>query len=199
VPDQFASNLSTLEAYAACGPVAAVAVARWLGRNPTVTEALDRAKQTGWTAAGGMNGIANEKRLLDSMQIPSRLESQVNWQHVRLDATSGHPVILSTTAHYWVIDDYDFATRTYHVGKSGLAFRGGSEWMSEAEIQRLGGQFNGALYVDNPLAPEPSFVIARPLGETARDTAGVNSHGSPRSEGWFANTRDAVDESREMV
>src|SRR5207245_9798660 len=46
VPNQFAAQLSVQEAYSACGPVAAVAIARFLGRNPTVVEALQTARQT---------------------------------------------------------------------------------------------------------------------------------------------------------
>jgi hypothetical protein len=152
VPDQFASNLSAQEAYAACGPVAAVAVARWLGRNPTVNEALAQAKRVGWTVDGGMNGIANEKRLLDSMRISSRVELSVNWQHVQADAAHGNPVIVSTSTHYWVIDEYDPRSQRYHVGRSGLAFRGGAEWMTAADIERLGGGVNGALFIKHPLA-----------------------------------------------
>ena len=152
VPNQFASNLSAQEAYAACGPVAAVAVARWLGRNPTVAEALEYAKRTGWTVQGGMNGIANEKRLLDAMNVKSRMASTVNWQHVQSEAVHGNPVIVSTPNHYWVIDNYDARTQRYHVGQSGLVYRGGAEWMSAADIQHLGGGLNGALYVEHPLA-----------------------------------------------
>ena len=160
VPNQFASNLSVQEAYAACGPVAAVAVARWLGRNPTVAEALEYAKRTGWTVQGGMNGIANEKRLLDAMHVRSRMASTVNWQHVQSEAVHGNPVIVSTPNHYWVIDDYDPRTQRYHVGQSGLVYRGGAEWMSAADIQRLGGGLSGALYVDHPLA-SPTKVAER--------------------------------------
>ena len=152
VPNQFASNLSTQEAYAACGPVAAVAVARWLGRNPTVAEALAFAKRTGWTVQGGMNGIANEKRLLETMHVNARLEPTVNWRLVQSEAVHGNPVIVSTPNHYWVIDDYDPRSQRYHVGQSGLAYRGGAEWMSAADIQSFGGGLNGALYVEHPLA-----------------------------------------------
>ncbi len=202
VPNQFASGLAAVEAYAACGPVAAVAMARWLGRNPTVSEALLRAKQTGWTAAGGMNGIANEKRLLDVMQIPARLETPVNWQHVRLDAVNRNPVIISTTGHYWVIDDYDFTTRKFHVGNSGLAYRGGSEWMSDSEIQLLGGQVNGALYVEHPLAGQPSLVIAQPaqpVGEPLARTASANSGNHLRAERWWEDSREVVEAPRKLV
>jgi hypothetical protein len=153
VPDQFASGLSQAEAYAACGPVAAVAFARAFGRNPTVREAMDLAKQTGWTAAGGMNGVANEQRLLGRLGVPTRLETSVNWDRLQDQAKTGIPAILSTEHHYWVIDAYDAQRGAFHVGQSGLAYRGGAEWMTAAEISRLGGSLNGALYLDQSPAP----------------------------------------------
>jgi len=161
VPNQFASQLSSQDAYAACGPVAAVAVARWLGRNPTVAEALERAKQNGWTVNGGMNGIANEKRLLDAMNIPARMETQIDWQHLQKEASAGSPVVLSTPKHYWVIDDYDMQRQLYHVGQSGLVMKGGADWMSAAQIQAMGNGVNGALYVDNPLVTTANFREAK--------------------------------------
>ena len=150
VPDQFGSGLSQAEAYAACGPVAAVAFARAFGRNPSVREAMDLAKQTGWTAAGGMNGVANEQRLLGRLGVPTRLETSVNWDRLQDQVTRGNPAILSTANHYWTIDAYDPQRGAFHVGQSGLAYRGGAEWMTAAEIGRLGGSINGALYLDLP-------------------------------------------------
>ena len=157
VPNQFAVNLPAQDAYAACGPVAAVAVARWLGQNVSVPQAMELAKRSGWTSSGGMNGVANEKRLLDAMRIRSQLEVQVNWQRVQAAASGGNAVILSTPQHYWVIDGYDPKAQRYHVGQSGLAYQGGAEWMTKADIERLGGAANGALYV-----PHPAVVAARP-------------------------------------
>jgi Mannosyl-glycoprotein endo-beta-N-acetylglucosaminidase len=154
VPDQFNSGLSQAEAYAACGPVAAVAFARAFGRNPTVREAMDLAKQTGWTAAGGMNGVANEQRLLGRLGVPTRLEASTSWDRLQQQVGKGSPVILSTEHHYWVLDAYDPQRGAFHVGQSGLAYRGGAEWMTAADISRLGGSINGALYLDQ--APRSS-------------------------------------------
>jgi Mannosyl-glycoprotein endo-beta-N-acetylglucosaminidase/Peptidase_C39 like family len=154
VPDQFNSGLSQAEAYAACGPVAAVAFARAFGRNPSVREAMDLAKQTGWTAAGGMNGVANEQRLLGRLGVPTRLDTSVQWDRLQDQVAHGNPVILSTEHHYWVIDAYDAQRGAFHVGQSGLAYRGGAEWMTAADISRLGGSINGALFLDQ--APRSS-------------------------------------------
>lgn len=99
-----------------------------------------------------MNGIVNEKRLLDSTYIPSQLETSLSWVHVQSDASRGTPVIISTPNHYWVVDDYDPVSGQYHVGQSGLAFRGGAEWMTAECIQQLGGGLNGGLYISHPTA-----------------------------------------------
>ena len=70
-----------------------------------------------------MNGIANEKRLLDKMQLPSRLETGANWEHIQADALRKQPVILSTPGHYFVIDGYDPSNGAYHIGQSGKVYR----------------------------------------------------------------------------
>jgi hypothetical protein len=162
VPNQFDAGLSTQDAYSACGPVAAVAVARWLGRNPSVPEVLQVAQRVGWTRDGGMNGISNEKSLLDQMGISTLMQVPPNWRNIRADALAGHPVVLSTPKHYFVIDDYNPKNGTYHVGQSGLAFSGGSEWMTGAQIQMLGGDASGALHVTHPLSRKPSVSMAQP-------------------------------------
>ncbi|MBV9579361.1 MAG: glucosaminidase domain-containing protein [Chloroflexi bacterium] len=152
VPDQFHSGLAPDEAMAACGPVAAIAFSQVYGRTPTPAEAMDLAKQSGWTAAGGMNGIANEKRLLDKMGLPSQLEIGANWDHIQADANQHEPVILSTPGHYFVIDGYDPKTGAYHVGQSGKVYRAGSDWMTAGQIEALGGMPSGALYTVHPQA-----------------------------------------------
>jgi hypothetical protein len=138
VPDQLGDpTLSTEEAYSACGPAAAVAFARVNGRNPSLREALDMAKDHGWTAEGGMNGIANQKALMDAMGIPSRLETRPNASRIVEDAASGNPTIISTGLHYFVVDGWDPDTRRLHVGNSGRAVRGGSDWMTLDDMERI--------------------------------------------------------------
>ncbi|MBV9354660.1 MAG: glucosaminidase domain-containing protein [Chloroflexi bacterium] len=154
VPDQFHVGLPPAEAYAACGPVAAIAFAQAYGRNPSVSEVMDLAKASGWTVDGGMNGIANEKRLLDSLGLPARLEDHVDWTTVQSEVDAGNPVIFSTPKHYFVADRYDPARDAYHVGQSGLALRGGSAWLTASQIAGMGNGLNGALYTQHPLASQ---------------------------------------------
>ncbi|HEY1297081.1 MAG TPA: glucosaminidase domain-containing protein [Chloroflexota bacterium] len=167
VPDQLHIGLPTDEAMAACGPVAAMAFAQVYGRNPTPAEAMDLAKQSGWTAAGGMNGISNEKRLLDKMGLPSQLEMGANWDHIRADALQRQPVIVSTPGHYFVIDGFNPSTGAYHVGQSGKVYRGGSDWMTPAQIQALAGAPSGALFTVHPLAAQAQVLppLQMPSGQ----------------------------------
>lgn len=145
-PNQFGdSTLTPEEAASACGPAAAVAFARANGRNPTLREALDLAKKVGWTAAGGMNGIANQKRLLDAMGLASDLDTSGNAAAIRRRVQGGQDAIVSTPIHYYVVDAVDDQGRV-HVGQSGLARRGGSEWMRLEDIAARDGGINGALY-----------------------------------------------------
>lgn len=167
VPDQFGDpTLSRDEAYAACGPAAAVAFAASYGRNPTLREALDLAKTVGWTPEGGMNGIGNQKRLLDALGVPSRMDTNPSWDTIQADAASGNPVTISTPKHYFVADDYDSKTGQYHVGQSGTALKAGKAWMTRQEIVAAGNGLNGALFVDHPSVAAPS-VAAEAGGQMA--------------------------------
>ena len=153
VPDQLHIGLPVDEAMAACGPVAAIAFAQVYGRNPTVAETMDSPNRAAGPSAGGMNGIANEKRLLDKMGLPSQLEMGANWDHIRADAMqhrAGHrqharPLLRDR----WLRRQFSGA---YHVGQSGKVYRGGSEWMTPAQIEALAGAPSGALFAVHPLA-----------------------------------------------
>jgi hypothetical protein len=154
-------ELSADEAYAACGPAAAVRFAQRFGRNPTLREATDLAAQVGWTKQQGMAGIGSEQALLTKMGIPTKLVRGAQWSAFVDEVNTGNPVILSTAGHYWSIDGYDPERRAFHVGKSGLDVAGGAEWMTPDEITSRLGSVQGALFADNPTvatsstAPEP--------------------------------------------
>lgn len=156
---QFGLGLSNSDAYAACGPAAAIAFAATYGRNPTAQEALALAKQVGWTPNQGMAGVQSEQALLSKLGVATKLEQGVDWQHVAADAQAGNPVILDTPGHYYYVDSYKDGK--YHVGTSGTDLRGGSEWMTAAQIDAhpvSAGRVRAALYADSPLSRTPSVV-----------------------------------------
>ena len=148
VPDQFDPSLSPQEAYAACGPAAAVAFARASGHDLSLRQVVDLAKTVGWTPAGGMNGIANQKRLLDKMGVPAQVDSSGDWNRVIQQVSSGELVTISTPGHYFVADRYDPKTGRFHVGASGTAYRNGKEWMTRQEMESLAGPINGSLAME---------------------------------------------------
>lgn len=158
---QFGDQTLTVdEAYAACGPAAAVRLASIYGNAIPLRAALDEAKKVGWTAEGGMNGVQNQKALLDRLGIPARLDTSGDWSKIAQDAMNGNPVTVSTTQHYFTISGYDPETSRYFVGKSGTDLKGADAWMTRQEIERLGKGFNGALFVDNPTTPLQSVATA---------------------------------------
>jgi hypothetical protein len=169
-PSQFGDPaLTTEEAYSACGPAAAVWFAKANGRNPTLREALDVAQQHGWTAEGGMNGIANQAATLDAMGVPYKLDAQATWGRIQQDAVAGNPVIVSTPGHYFTVGAYDRESGRYHVGTSGTDTKGGAEWMTPEEIERRMGAVNGALFVDSPTSIKPSLAVKQADPEQSTD------------------------------
>jgi soluble lytic murein transglycosylase-like protein len=181
-PSQFGLGLSAADAYAFCGPTAAIACAQKYGRMPTIDEARQLAVESGWTQGGGMNGVVNEKKLLDAMGVPTKLETTVDWSKISTDVSNGNPVIVSTPGHYFTIDQAKPAQggdqMLYHVGTSGTDLKAGAEWMTQAQIEHLEGQANGVLYADNPTTPTPSIAatvggairsVAAPIQQKAQD------------------------------
>lgn len=147
------------EALAACGPAAAVRLASVFGNNIPLKAALDAAKQVGWTSGGGMNGISNEKRLLDKLGIPAVLDTAPDMARMIADASSGNPVTISTPNHYFTLMDYDASSGKFKVGASGTVYKAGGEWLSYDQIRRIGGGVNGALFVDAPTSPTPGVAV----------------------------------------
>jgi hypothetical protein len=193
VPSQFGDpSLSAEEAAAACGPAAAVAFARANGRNPTLREALDVAKQVGWTAQGGMNGVANQKRLLDTLGIPATLDTSRDWSKITQAVQGGAPVTISTPVHYFVADGYDPQSGRFHVGASGTAFKNGSDWLSADEIQSLGGGMNGALFTDARLSGE---LQAADFEHQVRTETGTPSQAQDDPLAWIGALRERLTET----
>jgi flagellum-specific peptidoglycan hydrolase FlgJ len=152
-------QLTAAEAYAACGPAAAVRFAQMFGRQPTLREAVDLAKNVGWSAANGMAGLASESKLFDAMGIAHRTVG-ADWQALAREAQSGNPVAISTPGHYFTADGYDPNTGAFHVGSSGTDLRRGSEWMTPAQMESVMGPLQGGLAADHPLVPGSSPLSA---------------------------------------
>ncbi|HYW88830.1 MAG TPA: transglycosylase SLT domain-containing protein, partial [Chloroflexota bacterium] len=148
-------QLTTDEAYSACGPAAAVRFAQAYGRNPTLREATDLAKSVGWTPGSGMAGISSEQQLLDKMGIPTRLVG-ADPSAIAQEAQTGNPVTISTPGHYFYADGYNPQTGQFHVGRSGLDLKQGAEWMTLQQMTNLMGPVQGALFANNPTIDNPS-------------------------------------------
>src|SRR5215471_18241112 len=165
-------QLSNDEAYAACGPAAAVRFASMYGRNPTLREATDLAATVGWTSAQGMAGLGSEKALMDKMGVATKAVGP-DVQAMAREAQTGNPVTISTQNHYFFADGYDPQSGAFHVGQSGLDLKGGSEWMTPDQMQALQGRIQGALFADNPQVPTTSTAdqpsVLDRLGQ-AKDT-----------------------------
>lgn len=161
------SQLSNDEAYAACGPAAAVRFAQMFGRNPSLREATDLAATVGWTSASGMAGLASEKALMDKIGVATKAIG-ADVQAMAREAQTGNPVTISTPGHYFFADGYDPQSGAFHVGQSGLDLKGGSEWMTADQMQARMGAIQGALLADNPQVPTTSNAELSPLDRLGR-------------------------------
>ena len=165
-------QLTSDEAYAACGPAAAVRFAERFGRNPTLREATDLAKQVGWTQQSGMAGLGSEQQLMTNLGIDTKLVGP-DWSAFAKEAQTGNPVTISTSGknggHYFMADGYNPDSGAFHVGRSGLDLVGGSEWMTPAQMENLMGNAQGALFANNPTVPAQGADTHSPvtLGGTA--------------------------------
>lgn len=183
------AGLSTADAYTACGPVAAVAFAQTYGRNPTAQEAIQLAKDVGWTPGQGMAGVSSEQALLSKIGVQTKLETNVNWNNVQNDVSGGNPVIVSTPNHYFYVSQYDPSTGKYFVGNSGTVLRTGATWMSSGEIAKAGGGISGALYVDQPNATGPSVAETTQPPDTGSNPIGAAASAVAQKAG---QVKDAV-------
>lgn len=178
-------QLTNDEAYAACGPAAAVRFASMYGRNPSLREATDLAAQVGWTPGQGMAGLSSEKSLMDKLGVATKMVMGGQWDTFAKEAQSGNPVTISTPGHYYFADGYDPTSGAFHVGRSGTDLKGGSEWMTPQQMEARMGKVQGALLADNPTVPAPSIADqdTNPLGwlDRAKQTIGDSLGGTKDS------------------
>lgn len=190
-PSQFQMGLSDSDAYAACGPAAAIAFARATGRNPTAQEALDLAKQVGWTPGQGMAGPSSEVQLLQKMGVTAHMEQGADPNKIIADVNSGNPVILSTPGHYFVADGYDPQSGAFHVGTSGTDLRSGSGWMSLGQMQQVMGNVQATLFLDRQPGDGPSIATQMSGQQPGGTTMGALQPAQPQPQSMqdFINQR----------
>lgn len=177
--------------WALCGPVAAVLAATAHGADWTVAQAKGIASKLGlWDAGAGMHGLQSEVQLLQQAGVAATT-GQADEQRLAQEAQNGNTPIVSTDGHYFVLQGYDAATGKFDTGSTGTVYRGGSRWLSLADMQNLAGTIQGAAYMDNPASPNPSVVASKGqglAGPQALERSGADTSPQP---GDLSPTADA--------
>lgn len=138
-----------------CGPELALSLARYYGQNLTADRALEIAQQFGYYRRGvGMSGPQSQKALLDQLGIPVEYSSEVNLNAINEKIASGGVAGVSTPGHYFFLQGYNPQTQQYDTGQSGLAYKGGAQHLTAADITRLGGNLQGQFLSTGPAAPK---------------------------------------------
>ncbi|HYH98495.1 C39 family peptidase [Hyalangium sp.] len=151
-PSQITDAAGFSDQWSLCGPIAAVAASRATGKPVSLEQARSVALQGGnYTPGDGMHGAESEVRLLKDLGIPSHTETPVNWDKVKEQLQAGKPVIISTPAHYFVIEGYNEKTGKFDCGNSALAMKasGGTQTeLSPSELASWGGGTPTAIILD---------------------------------------------------
>lgn len=126
----------------ACGPIALEAMATVLNPShpPTISDVLDAAPRFGWTRAGGMNGAANLVALAREFGVGL---DEVRPAEVEGKLLAGQPVIVSTGIHFYFAQRHSRSDDDLFVGNTGLARKGGAEWMSLDRIAANDASYGG--------------------------------------------------------
>lgn len=146
-------GLATGAADYICGPIAAQAFARSQGRNPTLRESLDMARQLGLIdPQSGMHGIESTVQLIRKLGGVASVGG-IDKNTILHELDAGRPVIVDTDAgsrgHYFVIEGYDRVTGRFDFGNSALALRAarGNQYYTLEELSTLGfGSPHAAIY-----------------------------------------------------
>lgn len=162
-PDQLnlGDGATWAEAIARCGPAAVYA---WIaqaggaqtspsGKLPTLDQINDLARAKGlWSEGTGMFGPQAEVKLMQEYGIKAKFEAgRPDPNKIMKELMAGNPVTLSTEGHYFTIEGVDSRTGKWDVGNSGKVYKGGSEFMTIDEMERLSGGLQGAIFADSPL------------------------------------------------
>lgn len=142
------NNLSESEKEAVCGPVAAVAFARFMGKNVSIDQSANTARSVGWSTAG-MKGADSEVALINKLGVKAHKENGVDWSKVQSEVKAGRPVIIDTPQHYYVVEGYNPQTGEYNFAQSGAILKkaGGRTWLKPNDLQTFSGGARNAIYL----------------------------------------------------
>lgn len=120
-------GLATGAAEYICGVIAAKAFADSQGRNPSLREALDLARQIGVIdPSKGMHGVGSTVQLIRALGGRAT-QGTVDKAQIIKELSEGRPVIIDTDAgsrgHYFVIEGYNPEDATFEFGNSARALR----------------------------------------------------------------------------
>lgn len=134
-------GLTTSEAKAGCGPIAAEGMVRFFKKDPNldmIAEVFRVAKSKGYWN-GAMQGPGSEQKLLADLGIQV---SEPIWngteQQIRESLDKGKPVIISTQRHYFFVGGYNNNGQLF-VGYTGQTMKCGAAQMTLSAISQCGG------------------------------------------------------------
>ncbi len=160
-------GLSRAEAAVACGPAAAVELARRYGDNIPVDAVIAAARQNGWRSPDGMStgpqGFARTMRQLGYDVTVADLDASgqgPGWQQTQAALAGGQSVAIDTPGHYYQATAYDPA-QGYRLGDT----VGAGRYYQPGDIGGIAGGRYGA--------PRNAIIATPGAGAQAR-TAGQN-------------------------
>lgn len=164
-------GLSWSDAEAACGPAALLSFWAMTGRTPDASEAMQMARASGWTQAGGMNGVGNFMKMLGMAGVDAALDATPTREEINSSLDGGNAVALSNANHYFMATGYDKSTGKYNVGGSGEALKGGSAWMTLDEIEALSGPLTSTvtMFTNLATAAENTTTAVAPMNQSLGD------------------------------
>jgi hypothetical protein len=173
-----AGRSQTPSRWAACGPVAIMALAASRGISITEDQALAAATKAGWTPTRGMAGPASQVAALNSIGIQAEMGSADDLARIRASVQAGDPVTLSSpgeNGHYFVVEGVDEYGRM-NLGNTVLALGANTtkqKWFTLQEMRtKLGpwGKVDTAIYVKDPAKPTPASgtLVSNPAQGQAR-------------------------------
>ena len=201
-PNQLTAGqaLSYAEALAACGPAAAVALARATGRTISLDAAVVVAREVGWTAERGMAGPSSQVALLKRLGIGARLEAGIDRRVIASEVSAGRPVIVRTwgddRGHYLVAERYDASNGRFDFGQSALVLRlsAGRRWFALDEVSKLGvGSPTHTIYLAAAPATESGTGTTTRLSATSLGTSTPISAGRSVASGSTDGPSRVVD------